>query len=212
MRMNRGAIEENVFDNDQTDFIKTMINQRFAELDIVSLSEKDMMEKKISGGIQIEEALGRARYHITPEDMNQSILDSIVNIASRYNPKSVLSSMTFATYAAEYGTPRLPPHIDKHDSNLTIFYQLESNVEWPLIVGQESNVLSDNEALILNTRSDIHWREPRKFVGDEYTNMIFFHFNDGTKSMLSVEDRYALPKPWFDIYNRISIEKYGEAL
>jgi hypothetical protein len=208
--MNCQSIEKSVFTDKQTQYIKNFIKEKFDALEIISRSEQEMMTKIHSENIQIEEALGRARYQIKEHDLRDDILITINNLAKKYNNKSVLNSMTFASYSNKYGMPKLPPHIDKHDNNVSMFYQLQSNTEWPLFVQQESSILLDNETLILNTRNVVHWREPKVFQDGEFVNMIFFHFHDGSKSMLTVQDRYDIPKPWNDIYNRISIEKYGK--
>jgi hypothetical protein len=205
-------VEKNMFSDQQIKHIKNLINNKFKTLSVTSKSEEDMMNKNVSSDIMIEEALGRARYHVQASDLGDDILQTLSEILKKYNNNLNLSSITFASYASKYGTPKLPPHMDKHDNNVTVFYQLESNVDWPLFIQQESATLKDNEGLILNTRNSIHWREPRLFSDGEFTNMLFFHFYDGTKSMLTVQDRYDLPKSWFDIYNRISIEKNGRSI
>ena len=174
--MNCQSIEKSVFTDKQTQYIKNFIKEKFDALEIISRSEQEMMTKIHSENIQIEEALGRARYQIKEHDLRDDILITINNLAKKYNNKSVLNSMTFASYSNKYGMPKLPPHIDKHDNNVSMFYQLQSNTEWPLFVQQESSILLDNETLILNTRNVVHWREPKVFQDGEFVNMIFFTY------------------------------------
>lgn len=204
-------VEKNILNNDQYEWLQSYLSNKINTLETISFSEQDMMAKKILGkdNLIIEEALGRLRYQIPFHELRDDILQTFNDIAYKLNPKLKLNSTTFAWYAKEYGKPKLPPHMDKHDSNFTMFYQVSSNIDWPLFVQQESETLKNNEALLLNTKNTIHWRYPRVFSDGEYTQMIFFHFEDGSKSMLTVQDRYDICEPWKKIYNRIIMDEYG---
>lgn len=204
-------VENNLFNEDQASFIRSYLNNKLNTLEIVSFSEKDMQAQKgfREDTMVVEEALGRLRYQIPVHELREDILKTLHEVAHKYNPESKLNSATFARYSREYGKPKLPPHMDKHDCNFTMFYQVESNIDWPLFVQQRSEILQDNDAFLLSTNNTIHWRFPRPFTHGEFTDMIFFHFDDGTQSMLTVQDRYDVCEPWKQIYNRLMIETYG---
>lgn len=206
-----GIVEKNILSEDQYKWLEFYLSNKIDTLDIISFSEQDMMEKKVIGqnNLIIEETLGRLRYQIPFHELRNDILETFYNIAHRFNSKLKLNSTTFAIYSNKYGKPKLPPHMDKHDSNFTMFYQVSSNIEWPLFIQQESETLQNNEALLLNTKNTIHWRYPRIFSDGEYTSMIFLHFEDGSKSMLTVQERYDICEPWKKIYNEIMIKEYG---
>lgn len=204
------VVERNLLTEEQNKYIINYINNKLNTLEIKSFSEQEMMKKPNFDNILIiEEALGRIRYQIPTHELSKDIIDHLHKIAHKYNKDLKLQSSTFARYSAKYGKPKLPPHMDKHDNNFTMFYQVSANIQWPLFVQQEFEVLNNNDAFLLNTKNTIHWRLPQVFQDGDYVDMIFFHFADGSKSMLTVQDRYDICEPWKPIYHRLMIEKYG---
>lgn len=86
----------------------------------------------------------------------------------------------YVEYNAKYGIPTLPPHFDGDFNDLIIDYQLESSPEtlWPLGVNLDLYPLKDNEAVIFNPNTNIHWRPHSAFQPDQYIRMIFFRFHN----------------------------------
>ena len=89
---------------------------------------------------------------------------------------AVPNTFIFARYAKKYGNPQLFPHIDNSNTDFTIDYQLDSNIEWPIIIENDNYILKNNDALIFNSSNDTHWRKPIIFNDYNYIDMVFFHF------------------------------------
>ena len=200
------AIIDNILSENEIASLKNYIYPNVFNKNLVYPTDEELKTGKYGNLPQIEKDLGRVRYQTDSDNIPNSIKNKFCDIANSFNSKSRLDSATFARYSKEYGKPRLGPHIDKHNNNVTIFYQLDSNINWKLFVQTEPVELNNNEGMILNTRNVIHWREPRIFKDGEYTEMIFFHFNDGTESFLTKEERILIGRPWDSIYNRLENE------
>ena len=125
------------------------------------------------------EELGR--FHIEgvflPEHI-QKKLEGLVNL-ERPEPLESLEMLNpplYVEYNAKYGQPNLQPHVDGDFTDFIIDFQLESNTAWPLGLNEEVYPLEDNEALLFNPNTNIHWRPRKDFQPGEYVKMIFFRF------------------------------------
>ena len=86
-------VEKNIFNDDQQDWLNNYLLDKKNNLEIISLSEQDMMDKKPLGkeALFIEEALGRLRYQIPIHEIREDLLDRLHNIANTYNSKLKLN-------------------------------------------------------------------------------------------------------------------------
>lgn len=121
-----------------------------------------------------------------------SIVDKVTSIAREIsgNDKIVLTEYCHARYnnvtsncGKFHYKPALFPHYDEtfKEPRFTFDYQIQSNVEWPLVVEPDKSfVLKDNQAVTFSGTHQIHWREPKHFADNEFVEMVFFHFTDPT--------------------------------
>jgi hypothetical protein len=115
--------------------------------------------------------------------INKKIVDKIIDIAGKkLNKELELESISFTRYSKQYGNPNLHPHVDTKfkTPRLTFDIQLDSSLDWAIIVEGESSILKNNEALIFSGTNQVHWREKKVFNDDEYLDMLLCQFSEKT--------------------------------
>jgi hypothetical protein len=115
--------------------------------------------------------------------INKKIVDKIIDVAGKkLNKELELESISFTRYSKQYGNPNLHPHVDTKfkTPRLTFDIQLDSNLDWAIIVEGESSILKNNEALIFSGTNQVHWREKKVFNDDEYLDMLLCQFSEKT--------------------------------
>ena len=115
--------------------------------------------------------------------INKKIFDKIIDIAEKkLNKQLELESISFTRYSKQYGSPNLHPHVDTKfkTPRLTFDIQLDSNLDWAIVVEGESSILKNNEALIFSGTNEVHWREKKVFNDDEYLDMLLCQFSEKT--------------------------------
>lgn len=142
---------------------------------------------KNSSGSAFVKAFSQANTFITLED---NIIEKITNKAKEIsgNNNLVLTEYCHARYAnvtsdcgKRHYKPSLIPHYDHtfKEPRFTFDYQLDANVEWPIVVEPNKKlILKNNQAATFSGTHQIHWREPQHFTDDQYVEMLFFHFTD----------------------------------
>lgn len=75
--------------------------------------------------------------------------------------------------------PKLPVHYDSDNyfSKLTMDYQLDKNIDWPVVIEDESFNLEYGDLLIFWGAGQAHWREPVKFEEGDNTEVLTMHFS-----------------------------------
>jgi hypothetical protein len=93
-----------------------------------------------------------------------------------YKEPIALCHYNYIEYNKKYGTgensPRLQPHIDADENLVTINYQLDSNIEWEVVIEGKSYPLKNNQAIIFSAVNQIHWRPKRRIKDGEFTEII----------------------------------------
>lgn len=89
-----------------------------------------------------------------------------------------LGHVNWIEYNNKYTNPNLPPHKDPKNVKLTFDYQLESNIDWPIIIDDVEYQLRDNEAIAFDSSSQWHHRPEKIFNDGDYVQLIFFYIND----------------------------------
>jgi hypothetical protein len=115
--------------------------------------------------------------------INKKIVDKIIDVAGKkLNKELELESISFTRYSKQYGNPNLHPHVDTKfkTPRLTFDIQLDSNLDWAIVVEGESSILKNNEALIFSGTNQVHWREKKVFNDDEYLDMLLCQFSEKT--------------------------------
>lgn len=80
--------------------------------------------------------------------------------------------------------PKLPPHFDSDNyyTKLTIDYQLESNVDWPVVIDVNGELQSFNlefgDLLVFWGAGAIHWREPKVLDFGDNCEVLTVHFSN----------------------------------
>lgn len=153
-------------------------------------------EKKL----KIEKDFGKASFIVRP--MPKEILDKVIGCLSSYGYSATPDDIVciFMRYSNEFGVPELEPHIDLHDSGLSVDYQLQSNVDWSVIVENEEYDVKNNDALVFDSTKVVHWRNPKIFKDGQFVDMVLFHFFTKNDIKLSQEEKNEKVKPYMEKY------------
>lgn len=75
--------------------------------------------------------------------------------------------------------PQLPVHYDSDNyfSKLTMDYQLYTNIDWPIVIEDESFSLEYGDLLVFWGAGQAHWREPVLFKEGDNTEVLTMHFS-----------------------------------
>ena len=89
---------------------------------------------------------------------------------------------SYLSYNQEHSpgvNPKLPVHYDSDNyfSKLTIDYQLDANIEWPIVIEDESFSLQYGDLLVFWGAGQAHWREPVLFKEGDNTEVLTMHFS-----------------------------------
>ena len=108
----------------------------------------------------------------------QSVFNKFQAAAHKYGDKSLkFTHQTSFRYQPDLGgTTQCPPHTDGNETQFSMDYQVDANVEWPLWVEGKKYVLGNNDVLIMSGRSQVHWREEKHLKDGEYCDMFILHF------------------------------------
>jgi hypothetical protein len=155
--------------------------------------------------IETDPVLGRIIIAGPSVRISEQIVDKALKIARDYleNPNMQTGGPMFVTYSGEYGNPNLPAHFDGDTKDLIFNYQLSSNVLWPLGVDMGVYDLEDNDAMVFNANTHIHWRPHKEFKKGEYVTMMFLRFYDPENPSDYSYARYNQDDPIFDDVRRL---------
>lgn len=157
--------------------------------DVFTQDEINSIYKSVqnnSGGAFIK-VFSQANTYI---ELEQHIIDKVTKKAQEIsgNNNLVLTEYCHARYAnvtsncgKYHYKPALFPHHDEtfKEPRFTFDYQINGNVEWPIVVEPDKKfLLKNNQAVTFSGTHQIHWREPQDFEDDQYVEMVFFHFTD----------------------------------
>jgi len=89
---------------------------------------------------------------------------------------------SYLSYNKEHNSgsnPKLPVHYDSDNyfSKLTIDYQLGANIDWPIVIEDESFNLQYGDLLVFWGAGQVHWREPVLFKQGDNTEVLTMHFS-----------------------------------
>jgi hypothetical protein len=150
--------------------------------------------------VMIQDWSGRSSFRIT-DMLPSNIIKKLEDYVEGYGAELDWYSFTFVRYSNEFGTPNLGPHLDEHDTNFTIDYQLESNTSWSVVVEGKEYDLSDNDAAVFSPSEQVHWRNPKRFADGEYVDMILFYFTVKSNSKkLTVEEKIKISSQYQSSY------------
>jgi hypothetical protein len=89
---------------------------------------------------------------------------------------------SYLSYNLEHNpdvNPKLPVHYDSDNyfSKLTMDYQLDANLDWPIVIEGKSFNLQYGDLLVFWGAGQAHWREPVKFKKGDNTEVLTMHFS-----------------------------------
>jgi len=75
--------------------------------------------------------------------------------------------------------PKLPVHydLDNYFSKLTMYCQLYTNIDWPIVIEDKSFNLEYGDLLIFWGAGQAHWREPVLFKEGDNAEILTMHFS-----------------------------------
>ena len=170
--------------------IKKEIEDKISRSTKIIMSDQKVVERKPLTQY-VYTSLGRSDFFDI--DLSQQIIDKLNYIANNWNPKKYsnveLKEIQYTEYNKDLGSnPSLSIHTDfGNESDLLIDYQLDSNTLWAIGVEEDVWELNNNDSLILNQRSYLHYRPIKDFNDKEFVKMIFFKFGSGNQSFEPVE-------------------------
>jgi hypothetical protein len=132
----------------------------------------------------IQEHAGRLIMHFNLHKIPEQIYQSVYDYALSINAECVPYSFIFSRHSKDYGMPKLLLHIDNVNIDFTIYYQLQSNINWNINIENEQLLLKDNDALIFASSNLTHWRDSKIFEDKDYLDIVFFHFVHKDKKMI----------------------------
>jgi hypothetical protein len=89
---------------------------------------------------------------------------------------------SYLSYNLEHNpdsNPKLPVHYDSDNyfTKLTMDYQLDANIDWPIVIEGESFNLQYGDLLVFWGAGQAHWREPVRFKEGDNTEVLTMHFS-----------------------------------
>lgn len=92
-----------------------------------------------------------------------------------------MSHNSYLSYNQEHSpevNPKLPPHYDSDNyfTKLTMDYQLDSNISWPIVIEDERFSLEYGDLLVFWGAGQAHWRDPVRFKEGDNTEVLTMHF------------------------------------
>jgi hypothetical protein len=166
--------------------LKYFLNNHFESKS--KIKKEDILDMDTFKDVYIDDRVGRAVCTIDSDDLDNSIIAPFIDYAKSINPNATLDFISYVVYKKDYGFSQLVPHYDRPSKVCFLLdYQIESNIDWGIVVDGEKYSMSDNDMLTMNVTSQVHWRDPKVFSEGEYLKVIFFSFIDETKSIYDMQ-------------------------
>jgi hypothetical protein len=111
------------------------------------------------------------------------IKKKLENFASKIaGEELIMSHNSYLSYNKIHGknvNPKLPPHFDSDNyySKVTLDYQLDKNIDWPIRIEEDEFNLEYGDLLIFWGSGTVHWREPIIFNDGDNTEVLTMHFS-----------------------------------
>ncbi len=111
-----------------------------------------------------------------------SIRSKLESFASNLVGEEVfMSHNSYLSYNQEHSpgvNPKLPPHYDSDNyfTKLTLDYQLDTNIDWPVVIEDEHFSLEYGDLLVFWGAGQAHWRDPILFKEGDNTEVLTMHF------------------------------------
>ena len=130
-------------------------------------------------GQVVNSQLGKVFFSL---NLPESITNKIKNLDYLKNKDVHFVGIVYTEYNNEYGVPNLNMHLDKLEDVILFDYQLDSNIDWPLIIEDTEFQLNDNSGILFIPGKLIHGRPDISFNNNDYLKMIFFEMRENAIS------------------------------
>jgi hypothetical protein len=120
----------------------------------------------------------------------EAIMDSYAKPC--YDGDIALCHYNYINYSLEHGegkyAPSLPPHIDADENLVTFNYNLDTNIDWDVIIDGVSYELKKGDAIVFSAVNQVHWRPKRKWLDGEFLEIVSFDYCPTTNYRFTGED------------------------
>jgi hypothetical protein len=146
---------------------------------------------------------------VLPEEITNKIIKTCSDLVD--GEELILKEYNFATYrrlekSGKVYHPSLFPHYDYNfeESTLTLDYQIDSSLDWPITVDGKEFDLVNNSAVSFMGSHQVHWRYEKEFGPDDFVQMIFFNFGFKNPKPIdhdTIDDVKNKAKKYRDLFN-----------
>jgi hypothetical protein len=155
----------------------------------------------VNSPLKLDPSVGKAYINLGENDFPPEFLQHAKEHAKKLNPNAEFEYISIVKYSAEYGNPQLSPHFDRPSRVCFLLdYQLDGNVDWPLVMKDEEYIVKNGECLAFDSLRVIHWRKPQQFKKGEYLYVMFYSFVDKTMPIPLLEGQAEEIDKYFPIY------------
>jgi len=195
---------KNFFSDEELLELKSYAENLFSKsnvVDITTLTWDDIYTNVRD--IQIDKYMGRVQLTLPPTEYPERIVKKLSDAAKVLDPNSKIKYFSFVKYSLDYGYPQLMPHIDHPKKECFLFdIQLQSNIDWPLVVNGKEYSLQDNDLLVIDVQREVHWRKPIKFNEDSYVYNMFVSFDNDNLDLPEESWQYEQCAPYLSGYQK----------
>lgn len=193
----KAPIIKNFFSQDELQIVNNIIN------DAINKSTKINFDNQVKHNILANEQYiyeNQGRKDIYRIQFPDNIVNKIISEANKITGKDFfLYSVQYTEYVGDLvGNPSLGIHSDEGVGEYTLDYQLESNISWGIGINESVYEIEDNDVLLLNSITTLHYRPVKKFKKNDYVKMILFRLTE--KHI----PRYESPKPGKEELDKIN--------
>ena len=157
-------------------------------------------------GVQIDKFCGRAQLSLSSEDnilIPEPVKQKLLAKAKEIDPDAEFRYFSIVKYSNEYGIPQLAPHCDHPEKETFLFdIQVDGNIDWPLVVNNDSYTLKNNDILVVDVQNNPHWRKPMKFEDDSFVYMLFVMFKNDNLELANLEEQVKKSESYSYLYNK----------
>lgn len=147
---------------------------------------------------------GQRKWALNYKDISKRLEDVL---SEKVGERVFTTEIELCIYAPEFGyQPKLYPHHDRHVTDgqrLTMSVQIDSNIDWDLVVENKKYKCNKNEGLVFSGTQQIHWREKYNFKKSDYSASVFAHFRYEKNKELS-QNQLEIMDYWEQKYQKES--------
>jgi hypothetical protein len=206
-KLENPIVINNFFSNEELADLKSKMDSIFASREKRNIEDMswDTIYTNYSG-VQIDKFCGRAQLSLSSEDnilIPEPVKQKLLAKAKEIDPDAEFRYFSIVKYSNEYGIPQLAPHCDHPEKETFLFdIQVDGNIDWPLVVNNDSYTLKNNDILVVDVQNNPHWRKPMKFEDDSFVYMLFVMFKNDNLELANLEEQVKKSESYSYLYNK----------